>query len=117
MTENSLATMPVTTLRGVGTQLASKLARLGIATVQDLLFHLPLRYMDRTRITPIGALQPNSDVVIEGQLRGCDLVQGRRRSLMCRLQDHTGTVTLRFFPFFQCPTGKSYPGRTPALFW
>jgi len=99
MTENSLASMPVTTLRGVGTQLASKLTRLGIATVQDLLFHLPLRYMDRTRITPIGALQPNSDVVIEGQLRGCDLVQGRRRSLMCRLQDHTGAVTLRFFHF------------------
>ena len=99
MNVTPLASMPVTRLRGVGTQLANKLARLGIETVQDLLFHLPLRYMDRTRITPIGGLQPHCDVVIEGELRGCDLVYGRRRSLMCRLQDNTGTVTLRFFHF------------------
>ncbi|WP_461481652.1 ATP-dependent DNA helicase RecG [Porticoccus sp.] len=99
MNDNLLATMPVTRLRGVGTQLAANLARLGIATVQDLLFHLPLRYMDRTRVTPIGALQPLADVVIEGEVRGCDLVFGRRRSLMCRLQDNTGIITLRFFHF------------------
>ena len=45
-------------LKGVGPKMADKLAGLGIHTVQDLLFHLPLRYQDRTRITPIGALQP-----------------------------------------------------------
>lgn len=95
----TLDQIPVTQLKGVGVQLANKLAKLGIQTIQDVLFHLPLRYMDRTRITPIGSVQPNTEVVIEGEIRGCDLVFGRRRSLMCRLQDNTGIITLRFFHF------------------
>lgn len=96
---SGLDQLPVTHLRGVGSQLRDKLAKLGICSVQDLLLHLPLRYLDRTRITPIGALQPGLEAVLEGEVRGCDLVHGRRRSLMCRLQDRTGTVTLRFFHF------------------
>jgi ATP-dependent DNA helicase RecG len=101
MTDNARTVdkIPVTQLKGVGVQLANKLAKLGIQTIQDVLFHLPLRYMDRTRITPISSVQPNTEVVIEGEIRGCDLVFGRRRSLMCRLQDNTGTITLRFFHF------------------
>lgn len=95
----TLDQIPVTQLKGVGVQLANKLAKLGIQTIQDVLFHLPLRYMDRTRITPIGSAQPNSEIVIEGEVRGCDLAFGRRRSLMCRLQDNTGMITLRFFHF------------------
>ncbi|MDF1831879.1 MAG: ATP-dependent DNA helicase RecG [Porticoccaceae bacterium] len=90
---------PVTQLRGIGTQMRDKLARLGIVTLQDILFHLPLRYMDRTRITPIGSLQPNTEAVIEGEIRGSDIVIGRRRSLICKVQDNTGLITLRFFHF------------------
>ncbi|WP_426415598.1 ATP-dependent DNA helicase RecG [Aestuariirhabdus sp. LZHN29] len=89
----------VTALKGVGPQLAEKLARLQIFTLQDLLFHLPLRYQDRTRVTAIAALQLGQDAVIEGEVRAADIVMGRRRSLVCRLQDGTGTVTLRFFHF------------------
>ncbi len=89
----------VESLKGVGPRMAEKLAQLGIFTVQDILFHLPLRYQDRTRITPIGAVQPGSDVVIEGEIKAADVVFGRRRSLLCRLQDGTGTLTLRFFHF------------------
>jgi ATP-dependent DNA helicase RecG len=89
----------VTQLRGIGTQMRDKLARLGIATLQDILFHLPLRYMDRTRISPIGSLQPNTEAVIEGEIRGSDIVIGRRRSLICKVQDNTGLITLRFFHF------------------
>lgn len=94
-----LAQLPVTALKGIGTQMADKLARLQLRTVEDVLFHLPLRYMDRTRITPIAALQPMANVVIEGEIRGSDVVYGRRRSLVCRLQDATGLITLRFFHF------------------
>jgi ATP-dependent DNA helicase RecG len=79
--------------------MAEKLAPLGIEKIQDLLFHLPLRYQDRTRITPIGAAQLGGDVVIEGEIRGADITFGRRRSLVCRIQDGTGTITLRFFHF------------------
>ncbi|MFY0639754.1 MAG: ATP-dependent DNA helicase RecG [Bermanella sp.] len=97
--EQSLAHAPVTELKNVGDKLAQKLAKLGIHCVQDLLFHLPLRYQDRTRIAPIGSLSPNVDVVIEGEIMLADVVFGKRRSLAVRLQDGTGTITLRFYHF------------------
>ncbi len=96
---NTLDHIPVQQLKGVGPKMAEKLAGLSIRTVQDLLFHLPLRYQDRTRVTPIGALQAGTDAVIEGEVKAADIVFGRRRSLVCRIQDGTGTVTLRFFHF------------------
>jgi len=95
----ALMNVEVTALKGVGKQLGDKLAKLHIHSVQDLLFHLPLRYMDRTRVTPIGGLQPMANVVIEGEVRACDVVFGRRRSLVCKIQDGTGLITLRFFHF------------------
>ena len=95
----TLDQIPVQELKGVGPKMAEKLAGLSIHSVQDILFHLPLRYQDRTRITPIGALQAGVDAVIEGEVKAADIVFGRRRSLVCRLQDGTGTVTLRFFHF------------------
>lgn len=99
MSDMSLDAMAIKELRGVGPQLSQKLSKLGINNLQDLLFHLPLRYIDRTKITPIGSLQPLTDVVLEGQIRASDLVFGRRRSLVCKLQDNTGTTVLRFFHF------------------
>ncbi|WP_101758584.1 ATP-dependent DNA helicase RecG [Oceanicoccus sp. KOV_DT_Chl] len=98
-TPPTLDRVAIATLKGVGPKMAEKLASLSIRSVQDFLFHLPLRYQDRTRITPIGALQPGMDAVIEGDVKAADIVFGRRRSLVCRLQDGTGTVTLRFFHF------------------
>ncbi len=95
----TLDQLSVQVLKGVGPSMAEKLKALSIYTVQDLLFHLPLRYQDRTRVTPIGALQPGGDSVIEGEIKAADIAFGRRRSLVCRLQDGTGTVTLRFFHF------------------
>jgi ATP-dependent DNA helicase RecG len=102
---------PVTELKGVGAAMELKLARLGIETLQDLLFHLPIRYQDRTRVLPIGSLRPSDECVIEGEVKACDIINGRRRSLLCRVQDGTGTITLRFFHFSaaqknQLATGK-----------
>jgi ATP-dependent DNA helicase RecG len=110
LNRGSLDQIAVTALHGVGPRLAEKLAALDIHTVQDLLFHLPLRYQDRTRITPIGALQPGRDAVIEGEVRAADVVFGRRRSLVCRLQDGTGTTTLRFFHFSAAQKAQLEPG-------
>ena len=97
MTE--LAKVPVTALKGVGEALTEKLSRVGLETLQDLLFHLPLRYQDRTRVVPIGQLRPGQDAVIEGVVSGADIAMGKRRSLLVRLGDGTGTLSLRFYHF------------------
>ena len=99
MNSPNLDQLHVSTLNGVGAQISSKLSKLGIYTVQDLVFHLPLRYIDRTQISPIGTLQTNQEVVIEGEIIGSEVVYGRRRSLLCRLEDRTGSIGLRFFHF------------------
>lgn len=110
MSDTPLDRRSVGTLHGVGPQLATKLKKLGLYSVQDLLFHLPLRYIDRTQITPIGGIQPMTEVVIEGEVRASDVVFGRRRSLVCRLQDHSGVVTLRFFHFNRAQQERLKPG-------
>ncbi len=94
-----LAGAPVTTLRGVGPRVAERLARLGVRSVQDLLLHLPLRYEDRTRVTPIGALAPGETAVVEGEVELASARPGRRAALVCLLGDGTGRLTLRFFHF------------------
>jgi ATP-dependent DNA helicase RecG len=91
--------LSVRELRGVGPKLAEKLAAFGVQKLDDLLFHLPLRYQDRTRVMPIAAAREGMDVVIEGEVRAADVVFGRRRSLVARIQDGSGTLTLRFFHF------------------
>jgi ATP-dependent DNA helicase RecG len=90
---------PVTSLRGVGDALAATLERLGLRTVQDVLFHLPLRYEDRTRVVPIGTLRAGDRAVIEGEVQLAEVVFRRRRALLCRIADGSGFLTLRFFHF------------------
>ncbi|MGH8203859.1 MAG: OB-fold nucleic acid binding domain-containing protein, partial [Steroidobacteraceae bacterium] len=90
---------PVTTLKGVGPALAKRLAKLGIETVADLLFWLPTRYEDRTHIVPIGSLRPGMRAAVEGRIELAEVVFRGRRSLLVRLSDGTGFLTLRFFHF------------------
>ncbi|QBQ53148.1 ATP-dependent DNA helicase RecG [Nitrosococcus wardiae] len=90
---------PVTALKGVGPNLARRLARLGLCKVQDLLFHLPQRYQDRTQLVPIGTLQIGREALIEGEIQLSEIRQGRRRSLVCAVSDGTGEIFLRFFHF------------------
>ena len=99
MNADSLAERPVTALRGVGPALAESLARLDLHTVQDVLFHLPLRYEDRTRVVPIGTVRNGERAVIEGEIQLAEIAFRRRRTLLVRLADGTGSVTLRFFHF------------------
>ena len=90
---------PVTTLRGVGAALAERLARLGITQVQDLLFLLPTRYEDRTRVVPLGSLTPGEHAVVEGEVQLTEVTYRRRRQLLCRISDGSGFLTWRFFHF------------------
>ncbi len=89
----------LTALKGVGPRMAERLERLGLRSVEDLLFHLPYKYQDRTRVVAIGALQPGAEVVIEGGIEACDIKFGKRRSLLCRMSDGSGSIMLRFFHF------------------
>ncbi len=72
---------------------------MGIETVQDVLFHLPRRYEDRTRIIPIGSVRPGDQVLVEADVDLAEIKFGRRRSLLVRISDGTGALTLRFFHF------------------
>src|SRR4030065_1568242 len=65
---SDIATLPVSALKGVGPKLKEKLVRLGLQTVQDVLFHLPLRYQDRTRLLRIGGLRPGMEAAVEGEI-------------------------------------------------
>lgn len=96
---SELSKVPVTVLKGVGEAMAEKLAKVGLENLQDVLFHLPLRYQDRTRVVPIGQLRPGQDAVIEGVVSGADVTMGKRRSLVVRLGDGSGVLTLRFYHF------------------
>jgi ATP-dependent DNA helicase RecG len=89
----------VASLRGVGPALAEKLAKLGVTRVQDLLFVLPSRYEDRTQISAIGSLKPGVRAVIEGEVQLTEVVYRRRRQMLSRITDGTGSLTLRFFYF------------------
>ena len=91
--------MALMDLHGVGPKLADKMNALGISQVTDLLFHLPNRYEDRTRIHPIGSCTPGQRVLIEGRIEHSAIVRGRRSMLVVVLSDGTGRITLRFFHF------------------
>ena len=111
-----LAQTSVTELKGVGAKAAEKLAKLAIVSVQDLLFHLPHRYEDRTRIYPISELQPHLHTSIQGEVMSCDIQFGRKRMLVARLSDGTGSVTLRFFHFSASQKSQLEVGSTIRCF-
>lgn len=96
---DNLATIPLTALSGVGPGMADKLARIGLVTLQDILFHLPLRYEDRTRIYPIRNLMRGIHANVIGEVVDCQIMHGKRRMMLVRLNDGTGEITLRFFHF------------------
>ena len=99
MNTQLLDAVPLTALSGVGAAVSAKLSRIGINNLQDLLFHLPIRYEDRTRITPIADLRPEQYATIEGIVQTCEVQFGRRPILTVSLSDGTSKVTLRFFNF------------------
>jgi ATP-dependent DNA helicase RecG len=111
-----LAQLPITALKGVGAALAEKLLKLNIRTLQDLVFHLPRQYEDRSRITPIGGLRPGLSAQVDGEVVLADVVFGRRRSLVVKVQDGTGTLTLRFYHFNNAQKDKLSRGLRLRIF-
>lgn len=113
---NELAAQAVTQLKGVGPKVAERLGHLGIHHVEDLLFHLPHRYQDRTRVTPIVQLRPEHYVVVEGEVVHTAFMPGRRRSLLCQVRDGSGQIGLRFYHFGVQLKEALTPGRLIRVF-
>jgi ATP-dependent DNA helicase RecG len=90
---------PVTVLRGVGDALAERLRALGVHTTQDLLFLLPSRYEDRTRVVPLGELRAGQRAAVEGEVLLTEVIFRGRRQMLCKIADGSGFLTLRFFYF------------------
>lgn len=96
-TSNDLSLLTCDRLKGIGKKIHERLQHLGIAYVQDILFHLPLRYQDRTRVSPIRGLTPGDQVVIEGSIEAISHPKVGKTRLLCQLNDGTGRMALRFF--------------------
>ena len=100
----------LTSLNGVGPALAKKIEKLGVFSVEDLLFLLPNRYEDRTQLVRIGALEPGSRCLVTGEVLLAETVFRGRRNLLVRISDGSGQLTLRFFHFSRSQVAQFKPG-------
>jgi ATP-dependent DNA helicase RecG len=107
-----LSHIPLNTLKGVGPSLVAKLEKIGLLSVQDLLFHLPLRYEDKTRVTTIRDLLPGTSTNIIGEITDSQITHGKRRMLVVTLNDGTGNIQLCFFSFSASLKNSLSNGRT-----
>jgi len=107
----------ITSLKGVGASIALKLNTLGIYTVQDLLFHLPLRYEDRTRITPLREARIGEKIVVEGKIELSEIsFLGKRRSLKCIISEPSALLECRFFHFSASQKNSMINGKRMRCF-
>jgi ATP-dependent DNA helicase RecG len=95
---------------------AAKLAKLGVRRDFDLVLHLPLRYEDETRITPIADAVPGAAVQIEGTVRSTEIVYRPKRQLVSRIEDASGVAVLRFFNFYGSQAKALAPGAKVRAF-
>ncbi len=107
---------PVSALTGIGAQTANRLQKLGLCVIQDLIFHLPLRYEDRTRVYPISSLQPGMTALISGTVEFIDVLPRGRKSLICRISDGSGFINLKFFHFSANQHNTLKPGTAISCF-
>jgi len=89
----------IVSLTGIGGQSVTRLEKLDIYQVRDLLFHLPLRYEDRTRIQNINQLRIGNTALICAEVQSCFISNHGRRILNCQVNDASGILNLRFFHF------------------
>ncbi|MFQ1008600.1 ATP-dependent DNA helicase RecG [Gilliamella apicola] len=91
--------IPLIKLSGIGSSLEKKFHTLGIDTIQDLLFHFPLRYEDRSSSCAIGDVAIGEHTTIEGCIIKTEVILKRKQMLVCHIQDESGIAILRFMNF------------------
>ena len=92
--------LPISSLKGVGEKLSNSLIKLGIRNLEDLLFHFPIDYLDRTKLEQIADLTPENDFVIRGEIEKVSQTFVPRKMLLVKVKDKSGQIFLRFFYYF-----------------
>ncbi|NNP77299.1 ATP-dependent DNA helicase RecG [Acinetobacter sp. Ac_3412] len=103
-------------LQGVGAAAATLLEKLHIFSTDDLLFHLPRDYEDRSTIIPMNQLIVGRSYLLEGEVRSVDFPPGKKKSLAALLQDDFGKVTLRFYHIYKGLTDRIQMGQRLRIF-
>ena len=98
-TANDLRKVDITQFSGVGNKIAEKLAKLNLFNAQDVLFHLPFRYEDRTRYNELKNVMPNTSVLVRGEVIDVVQLPHGRRSLVIQINDGSGRLTIRLFHY------------------
>ena len=112
------ATAATSSTSKTANSLADKLVRIGIAREEDLVLHLPLRYEDHTRITPLAGVRVGETVQTEGTVISADIQYRPRRQLVCLLRDdeRSASLVLRFFSFYPSHQKSLKPGARVRVF-
>jgi ATP-dependent DNA helicase RecG len=103
-------------LQGVGASAATLLEKLHIFSTDDLLFHLPRDYEDRSTIIPMNQLVVGRSYLLEGEVRSVDFPPGKKKSLAALVQDDFGKVTLRFYHIYKGLTDRIKMGQRLRIF-
>jgi len=108
---------PIASLKGAGPRVCGALAARGLHTLQDLWFHLPLRYEDRTRLTPVGRLEPGVPALVEGVVEAVERGFRFRPMLRVAVRDAAGGIlVLRFIHFRAAQVAQFQPGRRVGVY-
>ena len=96
--------------------IAARLARAGLVSDWDFVLHLPLRYEDETRITPIANLIPGDESQVEAEVLSADVVYRGKRQLRVAVRDETGQLMLRFLNFYSSQIKQMAVGRRLRIY-
>ncbi len=101
----------LSTIKGVTKPMQARLSRLGLQTLDDVLLHLPLRYVDETHLTPVRALRIGEQAQVQGEIIHAETQHRPRKALICQLQgDDGGLLHLRFLHFYPSQVAALKPG-------
>lgn len=92
--------VPAARGQGAASVAQKALQKLGLRRDIDLALHLPLRYEDETRITPLANARDGQTVQIEATVTASEVQLRPRRQLLVQVEDDTGSCELRFFSFY-----------------
>jgi ATP-dependent DNA helicase RecG len=97
---------------------SERLARIGIRREEDLVLHLPLRYEDRTRVTPLAQVKVGETAQTEGIVVSAEIQYRPRRQLVCLIRDEerNASLVLRFFSFYPSHQKALVPGARVRVF-